>query len=225
MLTTHSLLNSRFLIALLFVGSVVLATFPTFASSEDGNVAMRQFYDMPYFTEGKKFIQTKSIYERPQLPWYPSWKRFSEKYPDQVSIRIRPVLVEVEKDMLRRVAEIHEKVMRRKYNDDLSKTGNIDQWDLDPEGDCDDRVWLTRKKLHLELGIPLGAMRFTIVSSKKTGGHSVLVLRTIDGDFVLDSLSLGIHRWQDLPGDYNWVIMYRNGIEWERLYRKGMKKN
>ena len=74
--------------------------------------------------------------------------------------------------------------------------GVPDRWDLaeDGQGDCED-FQLLKRRLLAEAGLPRRAMRMTVVVDDKGEGHAVLMIRTAQGDFVLDNKTSAI-----LPG-------------------------
>jgi predicted transglutaminase-like cysteine proteinase len=78
-------------------------------------------------------------------------------------------------------------------------------WLINPDrGDCNDYAVTKRHELSL-LGWPARALLLSEVVT--TGGehHLVLVVRTSDGDLVLDSLTNSIKPW--LKASYRWVRM------------------
>src|SRR5690606_38713788 len=81
---------------------------------------------------------------------------------------------------------------------DRDQFGIIEKWTY-PEsgfGDCEDYVLLKRRML-LQLGWPRSALLITVVRDKKGDGHSVLTVRTDQGELVLDNQVEDILPWQD----------------------------
>ena len=78
---------------------------------------------------------------------------------------------------------------------DLEHYGVVEWWayPTDGYGDCEDHVLLKRKMLIRE-GLPQGNLPITIVLNKGEG-HAVLIVRTDEGDFVLDSLTSEVKLW------------------------------
>jgi predicted transglutaminase-like cysteine proteinase len=72
---------------------------------------------------------------------------------------------------------------------DSEHAGVVDAWDYpsDGKGDCEDFALLKRRLL-IEAGFPRGALLLTVVKDEHGDGHSVLMVRTTRGDFVLDNL-------------------------------------
>jgi predicted transglutaminase-like cysteine proteinase len=65
----------------------------------------------------------------------------------------------------------------------------MDQWALNPtEGDCEDYALSKRAQL-VSAGMPAGALRIATALTPEGIGHAVLVMRTNQGDLVLDNLN------------------------------------
>jgi predicted transglutaminase-like cysteine proteinase len=78
-----------------------------------------------------------------------------------------------------------------------------DVWLLSPKsGDCNDYAVTKRHEL-LELGWPSDSLLLAEVVVPGGEHHLVLVVHTLDGDFVLDNLSPYIRGWTKTP--YKWV--------------------
>lgn len=80
--------------------------------------------------------------------------------------------------------------------DDRAQYGVDEHWALPTArgGDCEDLV-LLKKKLLIERGLPAGALLIATVLDRRMNSHAVLVLRTAEGDLVLDSLTDRILLW------------------------------
>lgn len=68
-------------------------------------------------------------------------------------------------------------------------------------GDCEDFA-LEKRSALLEAGVPAERLRMAVVWSRSTGVHAVLILRTSDGDFVLDNAERTIRRVDET--NYEW---------------------
>ncbi|MEL7029133.1 MAG: transglutaminase-like cysteine peptidase, partial [Pseudomonadota bacterium] len=68
-------------------------------------------------------------------------------------------------------------------------------------GDCEDYA-LEKRRALLELGWPAASLRLAVADSRWTGPHTVLVVVTTAGDFVLDNLSDQVKPWSKTP--YEW---------------------
>src|SRR5262245_34817879 len=72
----------------------------------------------------------------------------------------------------------------------------------DGYGDCDDYVLAKRNAL-IELGIPVSALRIAIVFTPRFVRHSVLIVATDHGNYVLDNLRDDIVTWDKT--EYGWI--------------------
>lgn len=61
-------------------------------------------------------------------------------------------------------------------------------------GDCEDYA-LTKRARLIRMGFPAGALRMAVARTSSGEGHAVLVVRTSDGDLVLDNRHSTIRRW------------------------------
>lgn len=62
-------------------------------------------------------------------------------------------------------------------------------WDVNPaSGDCNDFVLSKRSRL-IRLGVPAGALRFAVTTTRGGAPHAILLVKTSAGDYVLDNLS------------------------------------
>ncbi len=78
----------------------------------------------------------------------------------------------------------------------IYKLGIINWWTYpdDGAGNCNDYV-LLKKKLLVEAGWPHSALLLTVVLDTHNEGHLVLMVRTNDGDLILDNLTDAIKTW------------------------------
>jgi len=64
-----------------------------------------------------------------------------------------------------------------------------DVWSLNPtRGDCEDYV-LSKRSALVRNGVPAGALRIAYTHTRQGAPHAVLVVKTSQGDYVLDNLS------------------------------------
>ena len=68
-------------------------------------------------------------------------------------------------------------------------------------GDCEDYVLLKKRVLE-GLGFTPSALLITVVRDEKNDGHAVLMLRTQQGDFILDNRRDEIRHWSELDYTY-----------------------
>ncbi len=79
--------------------------------------------------------------------------------------------------------------------DDETLYGTAEYWTLPTDaGDCED-IMLLKKKLLVSKGIPVEALRITVVLDETGAGHAVLALITSAGDYVLDNRRNEIRSW------------------------------
>jgi len=65
----------------------------------------------------------------------------------------------------------------------------VETWSLNPSrGDCNDYVMSKRSAL-MRMGVPAAALRIAITRTRSGEPHAVLIVRTSEGDFVLDNLT------------------------------------
>ncbi len=79
---------------------------------------------------------------------------------------------------------------------DLRQYQSEDYWALPTRrgGDCEDFALLKKREL-VRLGFPAQRLLLATAIDRKRGAHAVLVMRTDEGDFVLDSLRNEILPW------------------------------
>jgi predicted transglutaminase-like cysteine proteinase len=99
--------------------------------------------------------------------------------------------------------------------EDAAHYGRVDYWTIpkDGYGDCEDYALGKRKSL-VDLGLPVQALRLTIARTADGTAHTVLVVATDRGDYVLDNLNLAILPWtavhyariaRQVPGQTQWT--------------------
>lgn len=72
--------------------------------------------------------------------------------------------------------------------------GRVDAWTVGASsGDCEDYVLAKRQAL-IAQGFPPSALRIAYVKTSTGEGHALLVVRTEEGDYVLDNLTSGIRK-------------------------------
>jgi len=69
------------------------------------------------------------------------------------------------------------------------KVDSADIWSLDPaEGDCEDYV-LSKRSMLVRHGVSAGSLRIAYTHTRRGEPHAVLVVKTSQGDYVLDNLN------------------------------------
>lgn len=83
---------------------------------------------------------------------------------------------------------------------DREHFGAVEQWDYptDGKGDCEDYALLKRHML-VDAGFPRAALLMTVVKEANGDGHSVLMVRTDKGDYVLDNMNDAVKAWTATP--------------------------
>lgn len=90
-------------------------------------------------------------------------------------------------------------------------------WSL-PEyaGDCEDYVLAKQQQLS-SAGLPIGALRATVVYDEVGSGHAVLTVVTDQGDFILDNNNDEVKRWQDAELTYIKRQAPGDLMSWQKL--------
>lgn len=71
-----------------------------------------------------------------------------------------------------------------------------DHWDYPTDGKGDCKIYALEKRRRLiERGVPRQALLMTIVRDRHEAGHTILTVRTDEGDFILDNLTDEILPW------------------------------
>jgi predicted transglutaminase-like cysteine proteinase len=87
---------------------------------------------------------------------------------------------------------------------DLGHYGIEEYWTIptDGYGDCDDYV-LTKRSALIARGIPESALRIAVVFTPRFVRHTVLIVATDKGTYVLDNLRNEIVTWN--AAEYGWI--------------------
>ncbi|WP_375459750.1 transglutaminase-like cysteine peptidase [uncultured Enterovirga sp.] len=85
----------------------------------------------------------------------------------------------------------------------------VDRWDIpsDGAGDCEDIQLLKRKTLVEQYGLPRRALRMTVVIDDQGEGHAVLMVRTSEGELILDNKRNAVLPWHET----GYVFVKREG--------------
>jgi predicted transglutaminase-like cysteine proteinase len=88
---------------------------------------------------------------------------------------------------------------------DANTYGEEDYWAVpqsqSARGDCEDFVLAKRRAL-IDAGVPAASLSIAIVETRWGESHAVLLLASDRGEFILDSLSPWVTRWDRV--DYAW---------------------
>jgi predicted transglutaminase-like cysteine proteinase len=90
---------------------------------------------------------------------------------------------------------------------DVAHYGVADFWELPFQGggnagDCEDYV-LQKRQMLLAHGVPMAALSVALVKTSWGEEHAVLLVRSAQGDYVLDNLTPWIKPWTAVS--YNWI--------------------
>jgi predicted transglutaminase-like cysteine proteinase len=90
---------------------------------------------------------------------------------------------------------------------DVAHYGVADFWELPFQGggnagDCEDYV-LQKRQMLLAHGVPMTALSVALVKTAWGEEHAVLLVRSAQGDYVLDNLTPWIKPWTAVS--YNWI--------------------
>jgi predicted transglutaminase-like cysteine proteinase len=90
---------------------------------------------------------------------------------------------------------------------DVTHYGVQDFWELPFQGggnagDCEDYV-LQKRQMLLARGVPMAALSIALVKTSWGEEHAVLLVRSAQGDYVLDNLTPWIKPWTAVS--YNWI--------------------
>lgn len=104
-----------------------------------------------------------------------------------------------------RLREINQQINRRLLpREDQDIYGTSDFWTAGRfVGDCEDYM-ISKKQELIAAGWSADQLLYAVVEGRATPYHAVLVVRTAQGDYVLDNLTDRVTRW-DLSG-YRFVI-------------------
>lgn len=115
--------------------------------------------------------------------------------------------------------ELHEqlKQVNRSVNSRIKERNDTgDDWRVPVAyGDCEDFAILKKREL-LKRGWPASALLLT-VARYRGQGHTVLTVRTNEGDLILDNLTSSIRDWSSTPYNYFARQAQGNGRSWERI--------
>jgi predicted transglutaminase-like cysteine proteinase len=126
------------------------------------------------------------------------WVKFCEKFPSECAVnRNEPEVVELTPQVWKTIVSVNQRVNSAvKAITDADQWGVVDVWGFPDtgKGDCEDYQLLKRRILS-ESGLPRRAMRMTVVIDELGEGHAVLVIRTSQGDYVLDNKTSSVLAW------------------------------
>ncbi|MEY9998698.1 transglutaminase-like cysteine peptidase [Sinorhizobium fredii] len=109
---------------------------------------------------------------------------------------------------------------RIKERSDRANVGKDDDWRIPARyGDCEDFA-IAKKRELLKRGWPASALLLT-VARFRGGGHTVLTVRTSEGDLVLDNRTNAVRDWSRTPYVYLARQSQSDGSRWELIEGRG----
>jgi predicted transglutaminase-like cysteine proteinase len=146
--------------------------------------------------------------------------KFCERYAGECGLNTaEPATVKLDARTWKTLNAVNRKVNTTiKPRTDMEHWGVVDRWDLpdDGAGDCEDFQLLKRKILVEQYGMPKRAFRMTVVIDELGEGHAVMMVRTDEGDLILDNKRSAILPWHET----GYVFVKRegqDGREWVSL--------
>ena len=139
--------------------------------------------------------------------------------------------IEAPAEILQIVKKINQQVNdRMTWKSDQDVYGMEERWTmplafgLGHFGDCEDFA-LEKRRLLLEQGVPAGALALATTTSKATGSHALLVVRTTNGDYVLDNTNPWVLPWTET--DYKWITIQEGEhlLEWRAVALREEKRS
>jgi predicted transglutaminase-like cysteine proteinase len=136
-----------------------------------------------------------------QEAWPPAaWPDYCARHPDDCAVNLTQPLQVLLTPQLRQTIQAIDSLVNAALQPmtDLDHWGVEDHWDLaeDGYGDCEDYQLLKRQML-LKAGLPRRAMLMTVVRDKKGAGHALLMIRTNQGDLILDNMRDEVLLWSE----------------------------
>lgn len=127
--------------------------------------------------------------------------KFCISNPDQCGRRNGPRSVEYSRAVKAKITEINRNV-NSSILPVLDAPGK-EVWEMDSaQGACNDYAVTKRKRL-IDGGIPSSAVRLAVAKTASGEGHAVVVVRTSEGDMVLDNRTNSVVRWDQT--DLRWI--------------------
>jgi predicted transglutaminase-like cysteine proteinase len=130
------------------------------------------------------------------------WVDFCQRYGGECDNASRPAqTIELTAAAFRKIEDVNALVNNQIVPvSDAQHAGVPEAWDYpeDGKGDCEDFA-LMKRRLLMRAGFPRGALLLAVVKDEHGDGHSVLMVRTSRGDFVLDNLEDEVKPWAKTP--------------------------
>ncbi|WP_245520236.1 transglutaminase-like cysteine peptidase [Mesorhizobium sp. M00.F.Ca.ET.217.01.1.1] len=166
----------------------------------------------PFAAQAGTAMQTKGKAFPP-----PAFYSFCSRQPSLCSTAGGTKVVALRPQLSAQLNEINLSVNSRITEvSDRAVVGKNDDWRVPTvSGDCEDIAILKKLEL-MKRGWPASALLLT-VASYHGEGHTVLTVRTNEGDLVLDNLTGAVRDWSSTPYNYFARQAQGNGRRWERI--------
>ncbi|MCB5176640.1 MULTISPECIES: transglutaminase-like cysteine peptidase [Microvirga] len=126
------------------------------------------------------------------------WVKFCDSFPSECAVNVsEPDIIQLTPQIWRTIVSVNQRVNSGiKAITDADHWGVVDAWGFpdDGQGDCED-FQLLKRRILVESGLPRRAMRMTVVIDELGEGHAVLMIRTNQGDYVLDNKTSAVLPW------------------------------
>lgn len=122
---------------------------------------------------------------------------FCLKLPVECETGAGPVMAPLDQDHMQLLKRANTEVNRQiRPRHDSKANGFGDEWSLSPKsGDCEDYAITKRHRL-IAAGWPSRSLRLAVAKTSQGEGHAVLVVKTSEGDLVLDNRTDAISPYQ-----------------------------
>jgi len=130
---------------------------------------------------------------------------FCARQPQECTVdESEPAVLSLNQELWLTIVEVNERVNRAILAvTDQDHWGEVDRWDYpdDGLGDCED-IQLLKRRLLIEAGLPRRALRMVVVIDEQGAGHAVLMVRTDQGEFILDNKRDAVLAWHETGYHY-----------------------
>ena len=124
---------------------------------------------------------------------------FCLRLPAECKQSSGPDIAKIDSKTMAKLQLVNDTVNRtiRPKNENTSEINRyVDDWELSPtSGDCEDYA-ITKRHQLISRGWPARTLRLAVVKTPWGDTHAVLVVRTSDGDLILDNLTNAIKPFQ-----------------------------
>jgi len=135
----------------------------------------------------------------------PAWMEFCARQPQECTVDgSEPAVLILNQELWLTIVGVNERANRAILAvTDQDHWGEVDRWDYpdDGLGDCED-IQLLKRRLLIEAGLPRRALRTAVVMDEQGAGHAVLMVRTDQGEFILDNKRDAVLAWHETGYHY-----------------------